>query len=206
MSVFACGKPDGICNLPLIVHTNEYPSGQITKSMKAKKVSDTYTLKTELVLPNDTNNLGNLMGGKLLHWMDVISAISAQRATHRTVVTAAVDFVEFKASIPLGSIVILEAQVTRTFNTSLEVKIDVHFENLQTGARKRCNTAFYTFVAVDQSGSPIPIQPVVPESEEEQRHYEEALQRREFRLLLAGRLQASEATYLKKMLGLNNGD
>ena len=91
--------------------------------MKRKKVAESYTLKTELVLPNDTNTLGNLMGGKLLHWMDVISAISAQRATHRTVVTVAVDFVEFKESIPLGSIVILEAKVTRTFTSSLEVRI-----------------------------------------------------------------------------------
>lgn len=166
--------------------------------MKSKKVSDTYTLKTEMVLPNDTNTLNNLMGGKLLHWMDVISAISAQRATHRVVVTAAVDFVEFKAPIPLGSVVILEARVTRTFTTSLEVRIDVFVESLQTGERKMSNVAYYTFVAVDQSGRPIPVPQVEPETELEKQWYEEALQRRQLRLILAGRMEAKDANFLKK--------
>jgi acyl-CoA hydrolase len=170
--------------------------------MKVKKVSDSYTLKTEMVLPNDTNTLGNLMGGKLLHWMDVISAISAQRASNRTVVTVAVDFVEFKSSIPLGSIVILEARVTRTFSTSMEVRIDVAVENLQTGTRFSSNTAFYTFVAVDQSGSPIPVTQLEPETEEEKLWHEQALERREMRLLLAGRLKAEDTTVLKKKFGL----
>ncbi|MDX1909154.1 MAG: acyl-CoA thioesterase [Bacteroidia bacterium] len=169
--------------------------------MKSKRVSDTYTLKTELVLPNDTNTLGNLMGGKLLHWMDVIAAISAQRASHRTVVTVAVDFVEFKASIPLGSVVILEARVTRTFTTSLEIRIDVAFENLGTGERRSSNTAYYTFVAVDQSGRPIPVDAIVPETAEEQSWYEGALQRRELRLLLAGRIKPGEATGLRQIFG-----
>ena len=168
--------------------------------MKRKKASDTYTLKTELVLPNDTNNLGNLMGGKLLHWMDVISAISAQRASNRTVVTVSVDFVEFRASIPLGAIVILEAQVTRTFTSSLEVRIDVSYENLQTGDKHPSNTAYYTFVAVDQSGRPIPVNAIEPETEKEKEWYESAMQRRELRLLLAGRIKPSEATGLKEIL------
>lgn len=170
--------------------------------MKVKKVSDSYTLKTEMVLPNDTNTLGNLMGGKLLHWMDVISAISAQRASNRTVVTVAVDFVEFKSSIPLGSIVILEARVTRTFSTSMEVRIDVAVENLQTGSRFSSNTAFYTFVAVDQSGSPIPVTQLEPETDEEKLWHEQALERREMRLLLAGRLKPEDTTVLKKKFGL----
>lgn len=169
--------------------------------MKRKKVSDTLTLKTELVLPNDTNNLGNLMGGKLLHWMDVISAISAQRASNRTVVTVAVDFVEFKASIPQNSIVILEAKVTRTFTTSLEVRIDVSFENLSTGERKESNTAYYTFVAVDQSGRPIPVSPIEPETALEKQWHTEALRRRELRLLLAGRIRPDEAIHVQELLG-----
>ncbi|MEL6134122.1 MAG: acyl-CoA thioesterase [Bacteroidota bacterium] len=164
--------------------------------MKGKKVAETYTLKTELVLPNDTNNLNNLMGGKLLHWMDVVAAISAQRATNRTVVTAAVDFVEFRASIPLGSIVMLEARVTRCFTSSLEIRIDVTCESLSTGERKQSNTAYYTFVAVDQSGRPIPVTPVIPETELEKEWYEEAGQRRELRLLLAGRIKPEDATSL----------
>ncbi len=168
--------------------------------MKSKKASESYTLKTELVLPNDTNNLGNLMGGKLLHWMDVISAIAAQRASNRTVVTVAVDFVEFKAAIPLGSVVILEAFVTRTFNSSMEVRIDVAFESLQTGERKESNSAYYTFVAVDQSGRPIPVIEIIPESKREKELYESALQRRELRLLLAGRIEPEDATGLQGIL------
>ncbi|MFK7920726.1 MAG: acyl-CoA thioesterase [Bacteroidia bacterium] len=168
--------------------------------MKSKKASETYTLKTELVLPNDTNNLGNLMGGKLLHWMDIISAIAAQRASNRTVVTIAVDFVEFKFSIPLGSVVILEAFVTRSFTTSMEVRIDVSFENLQTGEKKHSNSAYYTFVAVDQSGRPIPVTKVVPETDNELSLHESAMQRRELRLLLAGRIKPEEATELRELL------
>ncbi|MEL6194559.1 MAG: acyl-CoA thioesterase [Bacteroidota bacterium] len=167
--------------------------------MSPKKVSETYTLKTELVLPNDTNNLGNLMGGKLLHWMDVISAIAAQRATRRIVVTKTVDFVEFKNSIPLGAIVILEAVATRVFNTSVEVKVDVSYEILNTGEKRPSNTAYFTFVAVDQTGTPIPISPLEPETEEENQLYEEASQRRELRLLLAGRIKANEAKFMKKL-------
>ncbi len=169
--------------------------------MKSKKISETYTLKTELVLPNDTNNLGNLMGGKLLHWMDIVAAISAQRATNRTVVTAAVDFVEFKNPIPLGSIVILEARVTRTFTSSLEIRIDVQIESLTTGERRASNTAYYTFVAVDQSGSPIPVKAVMPETEAEQAMHRDAQKRRELRLLLAGRIQPEEAQQVKEMFG-----
>ncbi|MEM9986602.1 MAG: acyl-CoA thioesterase [Bacteroidota bacterium] len=173
-----------------------------TQMMKAKRVSDTYTLKTELVLPNDTNNLNNLMGGKLLHWMDVVAAISAQRATNRTVVTVAVDFVEFNNPIPMGSIVILEAYVTRTFSSSLEIRIDVAIESLTTGERKESNTAYYTFVAVDQSGRPIPVTPVKPETKEEKALYESAQKRREMRLLLAGRISPDEAEHVKEMFGI----
>ncbi len=170
--------------------------------MNGIPVSKTYSLKTEIVLPNDTNTLGNLMGGKLLHWMDMISAIAAQRASRRIVVTVSVDFVEFKAAIPLGSIVILEAKVTRTFTSSLEVRIDVSCENLQTGLRQVSNTAYYTFVAVDQAGRPIPVTPVIPETDLEKELHEGALHRRELRLLLAGRLQPKDAHGLRDLLGL----
>lgn len=171
--------------------------------MKGKKVSDTYTLKTELVMPDDSNNLGNLMGGKLLHWMDIVSAISAQRASNRTVVTVAVDFVEFKLPIPQGSIVILEARVSRTFTSSLEVRIDVSCEDLSTGNRIHSHVAYYTFVAVDQSGRPIPVTSVIPETEQEKKWYEEALRRRELRLLLAGRLDMDQAKGLQEYIQAN---
>jgi len=168
--------------------------------MPTKKVSETFVSRTELVLPNDTNTLGNLMGGRLLHWMDIITAIAAQRSSNRVVVTASVDFVEFKSPIKLGDIVILEAKVTRAFNSSMEVKVEVWSENLQTNERKKSNSAFYTFVAVDQSGNPIPVNQVVPETEEEKAEYEKALTRRELRLLLAGRIKLVEATNWQALL------
>jgi acyl-CoA hydrolase len=168
--------------------------------MPTKKVSESFVSRTELVLPNDTNTLGNLMGGRLLHWMDIITAIAAQRSSNRVVVTASVDFVEFKSPIKLGDIVILEAKVTRAFNSSMEVKVEVWSENLQTNERRKSNSAFYTFVAVDQSGNPIPVNQVVPETEEEKVEYEKALTRRELRLLLAGRIKLAEATNWQALL------
>ena len=167
--------------------------------MKTRTVADTYTIKTELVLPNDTNVLGNLMGGKLLHWMDIVTAIAAQRASGRTVVTVSVDFVDFKAPIKLGDLVTLEARVTRAFNTSIEVKVDVLAENLQTGNKVKSNSAYFTFVAVDQSGNTIPVNKIVPETEEEKSLYEDALGRRELRLALAGRINSSDAINFKEM-------
>lgn len=168
--------------------------------MPTKKVSESFVSRTELVLPNDTNTLGNLMGGRLLHWMDIITAIAAQRSSNRVVVTASVDFVEFKSPIKLGDIVILEAKVTRAFNSSMEVKVEVWTENLQTNERRKSNSAFYTFVAVDQSGNPIPVNQVIPETEEEKAEYEKALTRRELRLLLAGRINLAEATNWQALL------
>ncbi|MEM6630354.1 MAG: acyl-CoA thioesterase [Bacteroidota bacterium] len=171
--------------------------------MNPVSVADTYTKKTELVLPNDTNNLGNLMGGILLKWMDVNAAISAMRATRRTVVTVSVDFVEFRHSIPQGSVVILESKVTRTFNSSMEVKVDVSYEILQTGEFHHSNSAFYSFVAVDQSGRSIPVNPVIPETHEEKELYESALERREMRLLLSGRMKLEDSQIVKKRLNEN---
>ncbi len=143
---------------------------------------------TEIVMPNDTNGLGNLMGGKLLHWMDVVAAIAAQRHAGRVVVTASVDFVDFKSPIALNEVVSLEARVTRAFTTSMEVRIDVYAELPTKGIPRRdCNTAFYTFVAVDQSGRPIPVVPLEPETEEEKHWYEHALDRRHMRLKNAKR-------------------
>lgn len=169
--------------------------------MKARRVAETYTHKTEMVLPNDTNTLGNLRGGSLMHWIDIIAAIAAQKACNRTVVTASVDSIDFRHPIRLGDIVILEAYVTRCFNTSMEIRVSVRAENLTTGQALDSNVAYLTFVAVDQSGNPIPVNPVIPETEEQKNWHEEALRRRELRLLLAGRIKVNESEYL---LGLFN--
>ena len=154
----------------------------------------------ELVLPNDTNTLGNLMGGRLLHFMDICAAIAAQRHSNRTVVTASVDSVEFRSAIRLGEVVVLEATVNRAFTTSMEVGVDVWAEDTSTGERRRCNQAYYTFVAVDQSGRPIPVGPVAPDTEAEHERYTAAARRRELRLVLAGRLPLAEADDLRDYL------
>lgn len=154
----------------------------------------------ELVLPNDTNTLGNLMGGRLLHFMDVCAAIAAQRHSHRTVVTASVDSVDFRAAVKLGEVVVLEATVTRAFTTSMEVWIEVWAEDNATGERRHCNRAFYTFVAVDQSGRPIPVPALKPETPSERERYEAAARRRELRLVLAGRLRLADAADLRQHL------
>ncbi|MCS7073118.1 MAG: acyl-CoA thioesterase [Bacteroidia bacterium] len=167
--------------------------------MKAKSPRESFAQMTELVLPNDTNTLGNLMGGKLLHWMDIVAAISAARHSNRVVVTAAVDSVDFKSGIRLGEIVIMEAIVTRAFTTSMEVKIDVFAENMTSNERRVSNSAYYTFVAVDQTGRPIPVNPIQPTNDIEQELYEGAMRRRELRLILAGRLKPEEATHLRKV-------
>ncbi len=167
--------------------------------MKPKKPSESFATMTELVFPNDTNILGNLMGGKLLHWMDIVSAISASRHCNRICVTASVDFVDFNSPIRLAEIVLLEAFVTRAFNTSMEVRIDVWAENMQQVDGKRfCNSAYYTFVALDDAnGSPIGVPPVIPLTEIEQQRYDSAPRRREVRLILSGRMKAEDATDLK---------
>lgn len=164
-----------------------------------KTPQESFTQMTELVLPNDTNTLGNLMGGRLMHWMDIVSAIAAGRHSNQAVVTAAVDHVEFRSPIQLGELVILRAQVTRAFTSSMEVRIDVHAENWLTAETRIANSAYFTFVAVDKAGKPVPVTPLVPQSDKEQKLFETAMRRRELRLILAGRMKPEEATLLKKI-------
>ncbi|MGV3586804.1 MAG: acyl-CoA thioesterase [Adhaeribacter sp.] len=169
---------------------------------KQKSVKASFTTMTELVLPNDTNTLNNLMGGRMMHWLDIVSAISAQKHSNRIVVTASVDNVSFKNSIKLGSVVTLEAQVTRAFNSSIEVHVNVYAEDIPSGTKFKSNEAFLTFVAVDQSGNPIDVPEAIPETEEDMRLYEGALRRRQLRLVLAGRMKPEEAVELKSIFNL----
>lgn len=167
----------------------------------AKKVfaKDTVAVGTHIVLPENTNTLGNLMGGQLLNWMDVISAISAHRHCKRIVVTAAVNNVSFQHPIKLGDIVTIEAKVSRAFSSSMEVYMEVFVEHNTTGEKIKCNEAIYTFVAVDQLGNPIDVPELVPESDEEKRRYDGALRRRQLRLILAGKMKPEDATELKAL-------
>lgn len=166
---------------------------------KKKNAQDSYVTMTELVLPNDTNTLNNLMGGRLLHWMDIVSAIAAQKHSNRTVVTASVDNVSFEKPILLGNVLTLKAKVTRAFNSSMEVNIQVEAEDIPSGKKFASNSAFYTFVAVDQGGIPIDVPELIPETKEEIELYEGALRRRQLRLVLAKRMKPSEATELKSI-------
>jgi acyl-CoA hydrolase len=167
--------------------------------MKANKAIDTLAITTRIVLPNDTNTLGNLFGGQLLAWMDVIASVSAHRHSKRVVVTASVNNVSFQKPINHASIVTLEAKVSRAFNSSMEVFLDVFVEDAVTGQREKCNEAIYTFVAVDQNGNPIQVPELIPETEEEKTRYEGALRRKQLALILAGKMKPSEATELKKL-------
>ena len=167
--------------------------------MKAKTPSASLAVTTKVVLPNDTNMLDNLYGGNLLNWMDNIAAIAAHRHCKRVVVTATVNHVEFRKSIELGSIVTMEAKVSRAFNSSMEIFIDVYVENPITGKQVKSNEAIYTFVAVDQNGSAITVPPIRPETAIEQERFDAALRRRQLSLILAGKMKPEEATELKAL-------
>ena len=167
--------------------------------MKSKTAKETLSITTIIVLPNDTNTQGNLFGGQLLAWMDVISSVAAHRHCKRVVVTAAVNNVSFQKPIRHASIVTLEAKVSRAFSTSMEIIVDVFVEDQITGAREKCNEAIYTFVAVDQNGGPIHVPELIPETDEEKTRFEGALRRKQLSLILAGKMKASEATELKKL-------
>lgn len=169
---------------------------------KTKKPSESFVSMTELVLPNDTNTLNNLMGGRLMHWMDIVSAIAAQRHSNRIVVTASVDNISFRQPIQLGNVVTLKARVTRAFNSSMEIKIDVEAEDIPSAKKFISNSAYFTFVAVDQTGRPIDVPEVEPENDEEQELYAGALRRRQLRLVLSGRMKPSDAHELKSIFDI----
>ncbi len=150
--------------------------------METKKVKDSIITMTELVLPHHTNQLGNLLGGQLMHWIDICAALSASKHSERVCVTASVDKIDFREPIKLGDIVILVASVNRAFNTSVEVGVKVRTENFVNGKSLHTNSAYLTFVGVDKDGKPVKTFEITPETEEEKRRYEEALQRRQQRL------------------------
>ena len=167
--------------------------------MSSKNPSESKAILTEIVLPNDTNNLNNLMGGRLLHWMDIAAAITAHRHCTRTCVTAAVNNVSFENPIPRGSIVTLEANISRAFSSSMEIFIDVSIEDKLSGNKTKCNEAIYTFVAVDSMGKPTKVPEVTPETELERKRFDGALRRRQLSLILAGKLKANDASELKAL-------
>jgi acyl-CoA hydrolase len=169
--------------------------------MQGKKVDDSRTVMTEMVMPNDTNPMGNLMGGNLMKWMDIVAAICAGKHCSAQVVTVSVDHVSFQKPIVQGDIVTLEACVTRAFNSSVEIAVEVFAANMKGENPRRCNHAYLTFVALDDTtGKPQPVPAVIALSNEEEKLYEGAARRRELRLILSGKMKPEDSTELKMLL------
>lgn len=164
-----------------------------------KKASESVIVMTELVLPNDTNTFGNLMGGRLMYWMDIAAALAAMKHCSAPVVTASVDNISFENPIKLGNVVHIEAKVTRAFNSSMEVHMYVWGEDVIHQYKYQSNEAYYTFVSLDPNGKPRPVNKVIPETEDEIQLYEGALQRRQLRLVLGGKMKADDADELKAL-------
>jgi len=160
---------------------------------------ESQVIMTELVLPNDTNNFGNLMGGRLMYWMDIAAALSAVKHCAAPVVTASVDNISFENPIKLGNVVHIEAKVTRAFKSSMEVHLKVWGEDAVQQYRYKSNEAYLTFVALDPNGKPRPVNQIVPETEEEKKLFEGALRRRQVRLILGGKMKPEDAQELKAL-------
>tara|TARA_R100000935_G_scaffold36196_1_gene56981 strand:- start:81666 stop:82175 length:510 start_codon:yes stop_codon:yes gene_type:complete len=167
--------------------------------METKTPKESRTVITDLVLPGETNPIGNMFGGELLARMDRAASIAARRHSRRIVVTASVNHVAFNKMIPSGSVVTIEAHVSRSFKSSMEVYMDVWIEDRENGMKTLANEGIYTFVAVDETGNPIPVPALAPETKLEKERYDAALRRRQLSLVLAGKLKPEDATELKAL-------
>lgn len=167
--------------------------------MESRTAFQSKTVMTDLVLPSETNPLNNLFGGELLARMDRAASIAARRHSRRIVVTAAVNHVAFNRSIPLGSVVTIEAKVSRAFSTSMEVYLDVWIEDRESGECVKANEAIYTFVAVDETGRPVKIPELIAESSIEIKRFDAALRRKQLSLVVAGKMKPNDATELKAL-------
>ena len=167
--------------------------------MAPKNPKDSKTVMTDMVLPGETNPLNNLFGGELLARMDRAASIAARRHSRRITVTASVNHVAFNRNVPLGSVVTIEAALSRAFRTSMEVYIDVWMEDRFTGERSKANEAIYTFVAVDDTGKPTEVPEIIPETDLEKERFAGALRRKQLSLVLAAKMKPEDATELKAL-------
>lgn len=167
--------------------------------MQGKKVSESITVMNEIVLPNDTNVFGNLMGGRLMYWMDIAAGIAAVKHSNAPCMTASVDNLSFKNPIKLGNVVHIEAKITRAFNTSMEIHLRVWGEDNLHKYSYESNEAYFTYVALDPNNKPRPVPAVIPETEEEKLMFEGALRRRQVRLILGGKMKPDDASELKAL-------
>jgi acyl-CoA hydrolase len=170
-----------------------------SKLMEAKTPSESMAIMTDLVLPSETNPLNNLFGGELLARMDRAASIAARRHSRRITVTASVNHVAFNKTVPLGSVLTVEAKISRAFRTSMEVYLDVWIEDRFSGERSKANEAIYTFVAVDDTGIPTEVPPLKPETSLEKERFAGALRRKQLSLVLAGKMKPHDATELKAL-------
>jgi acyl-CoA hydrolase len=168
-------------------------------SLKSKTAKESHIIMTELVLPNDTNVHGNLMGGRLMYWMDIAAALAATKHSNAPVVTASVDNISFENPIGLGNVVHIEARVSRSFNTSMEVHLKVWGEDMAQQFKYKSNEAYYTFVALDANKKPRPVHELIAETEEEKKIFDGALRRRQLRLILGGKMKPEDAVELKAL-------
>lgn len=168
-------------------------------ALDTKKISDSFTVMNEIVLPNDTNTFGNLMGGRLMYWMDIAGGIAAGRHCNAPCMTASVDNLSFKNPIKLGNVVHIEAKVSRAFQTSMEIYMKVWGEDLLHQYKYESNEAYFTFVALDPNGKPRVVPQIIPESEDEKKLFDGALRRRQIRLILAGKMKPDDANELKAL-------
>jgi acyl-CoA hydrolase len=167
--------------------------------MEGKKASESFIIMNEIVLPNDTNVFGNLMGGRLMYWMDIAAGIAAVKHCNAPCMTASVDNLSFKNPIKLGNVVHIEAKITRAFHTSMEIHLRVWGEDNLHQYRYESNEAYFTFVALDPNNKPRQVPPVIPETEEEKLLFEGALRRRQVRLILGGKMKPNDASELKAL-------
>ena len=167
--------------------------------LEAKRASESFIVMNELVLPNDTNVFGNLMGGRLMYWMDIAAAMASSKHCNAPSMTASVDNISFKNPIKLGNVVHIEAYVSRAFNTSMEIYIKVWGEDNLHQYKYESNEAYFTFVALDSNHKPRQVPPIIAETAEEKKLYEGALRRRQLRLILSGKMKPEEAEELKAL-------
>jgi len=179
----------------------EYLNNKVSlqKISEMKTPQDSLTILTDMVLPAETNPLNNLFGGELLARMDRASSIAAQRHSRRIVVTASVNHVIFNKAVPVGSVVTLEAKISRAFHSSMEIFVDVWIEDRESQERTKVNEGIYTFVAVDNTGTPVKVPPLKPETNLEKERFEGALRRKQLSLVIAKKMSPHDATELKKL-------
>lgn len=159
----------------------------MSEGLASRTVRESTSEYTEIAMPNDANPLGNLLGGRVMHLVDLAGAIAAARHARTPVVTASIDYMNFLHPVHIGQLLLLRSSVNRAFRTSMEVGVKVWVEDLRTGETRHTSSAYLTFVAIDADGRRVPVPQVIPETEEEKRRYEDAAQRREYRLALKNR-------------------